>query len=64
MFNWVLNTFSDKDSKYDVNFKLTQMFISIKTFYCQKEEGALILFNLPLFSIFLESVGGSKFLTQ
>ena len=51
---------SDKDSKYDVNFKLTKIFIPIKTFYCQKDKRTLILFYLPLFS----SVGGSKFLTQ
>ena len=40
------------------------MFISIKTFYCQKEESTLILLNLPLFSIFLGTLGGSKFITQ
>ena len=37
-----------------MNFKLTEICISIKTFYCQKEENSLILFNLSLFLIFRE----------
>ena len=61
MFNWALNmslTRDSKDSKYDVNFKLTQIRISIKTFYWQKEENTLILSN------FASECGRIKLLTQ
>ena len=49
--------FFEKDSKYALNFKLTQTCASIKTFYLGP--------NLtPFLTFFAESVRGLKFLTQ
>ena len=57
MFNWVLNSkyVSDKDSKYDMNFKITQICISIVTFYCQKRRERINFVQLAsLFYFFRE----------